>query len=118
MPPDTPPTVDFDRLVPKAEMLLMLGGVTFPAVWQWIRAGKFPRGRYMGTRVFWRLSEIESYIEAMPKSATATEPAGRTFPSAEKAARVQGSKPRRKPGRKAAVTHKNSVRQREANTTT
>ncbi len=66
---------DFDPLIDKTEMLTRLGGITYPVVWKMVREGRFPPGRYIGGRLFWRLSEIENFIESQPRQGEAPPPA-------------------------------------------
>jgi len=55
-----------DRLVSRNEMCDILG-VTYPTVWKLIKEGRFPRGRYIGQRAFWLLSEIDAFIASLPR---------------------------------------------------
>ena len=64
----TEPPAEPDRLVSKEEVLQILG-VTYPTVWRFVHEGKFPPGRYVGTRVFWRMSEVNAFIESLPRQA-------------------------------------------------
>ncbi len=57
---------DPDRLLSKAEVLLMTG-VTYPTIWAMVRARKFPAGRYIGARVFWLKSEVDAFIDGLPR---------------------------------------------------
>jgi len=54
------------RLISKAELLERIG-VTFPTIWQWMRDGKFPRSRELGGKACWIESEVEAWINALPK---------------------------------------------------
>jgi prophage regulatory protein len=53
------------RLLSKAEVLERVGR-TFPTIWAWMRAGKFPRARDLGGRPAWLESEVEAWIAALP----------------------------------------------------
>lgn len=53
------------RLVFKPEVLDRVGA-TFPAIWQWMREGKFPVSREVGGRVAWLESEIDDWIMSRP----------------------------------------------------
>jgi predicted DNA-binding transcriptional regulator AlpA len=53
------------RLLTKAEVLERVGR-TFPTIWAWMRAGKFPRARDLGGRPAWVESEVEAWIAALP----------------------------------------------------
>ncbi len=45
-----------------------LAGVSYPTIWQWMRDGKFPRGRTVGSgsRVRWRSDEIGAWLDGLP----------------------------------------------------
>ena len=53
------------RLLDKAE-ILAITGVTFPTVWTWMRAGKFPRSRVAGGKSIWRSDEVEAWLDTLP----------------------------------------------------
>lgn len=61
-------------------------GITYPTLWSMVRDGRFPAGRYIGTRLFWRLSEVNAFIEALPRQARRGEPPTLPFPGATAAA--------------------------------
>jgi prophage regulatory protein len=52
------------RLLTKDEVLAVTG-VTFPSLWQWMREGRFPRGRIVGGRSMWLSSDIDAWIAAL-----------------------------------------------------
>jgi predicted DNA-binding transcriptional regulator AlpA len=58
------------RLLSRAEVT-DLAGVTYVALWGWIRDGKFPPGRSIGSgpkaHVAWIESEVEDWIRSRPK---------------------------------------------------
>jgi predicted DNA-binding transcriptional regulator AlpA len=42
-------------------------GVSFPTIWKWMRAGKFPRARTVGDlKSVWLESEIAAWMSALP----------------------------------------------------
>lgn len=41
-------------------------GRTYPTIWAWMRAGKFPRSRDVNGRPAWLASEIETWIKSRP----------------------------------------------------
>lgn len=53
------------RLITKPELLDRIG-VTYPTIWQWMRAGKFPRSRELGGKAAWIESEVDEWIAALP----------------------------------------------------
>jgi prophage regulatory protein len=54
------------RVLSKREVLDRLG-VTFPTIWKWMRAGKFPRARELGPgKSCWVESEINEWILTRP----------------------------------------------------
>jgi predicted DNA-binding transcriptional regulator AlpA len=67
-PQNEPPAVKINqpsRLVFKPEVLDRVG-VTYPAIWQWMREGKFPASREVGGKVAWLESEIDEWIASRP----------------------------------------------------
>jgi prophage regulatory protein len=58
-----PPLVE--RLVSKSEVLAITG-LSFPTIWAWMRAGKFPRSRIVGGKSMWLSSEIEAWLAGLP----------------------------------------------------
>jgi predicted DNA-binding transcriptional regulator AlpA len=57
------------RLLTKGEVLALIG-VSYPALWGWIRDGKFPAGRSIGfgkrSHVAWVESEVAEWIANRP----------------------------------------------------
>lgn len=53
----TPPV----RLLDKRQ-ILSITGVSFPTVWSWMRAGKFPRSRVVGGKSKWLNTEVDQWI--------------------------------------------------------
>ena len=57
------------RLLTKGEVLELIG-VSYPALWAWIRDGKFPPGRSVGYgkrgHVAWVESEVQAWIASRP----------------------------------------------------
>ena len=57
------------KLITRGEVLERLG-VSYPALWGWIRDGKFPAGRSIGfgkrSHVAWVESEVEEWIANRP----------------------------------------------------
>lgn len=47
-----------------------LVGVSYPTIWAWTRAGKFPPARVIGggNRVRWRSDEINAWLAGLPQS--------------------------------------------------
>lgn len=73
-PPPTEPELTDDeprkppaggRLLDKAEVC-RVANVTFPTIWSWMRAGKFPRARIVGGKSMWLTSEIDAWLAALP----------------------------------------------------
>jgi predicted DNA-binding transcriptional regulator AlpA len=73
--PSTPPTPELkpdaekpsigERLLSKAEVCRIVGA-TFPTIWAWQRAGKFPRSRSVGGKSMWLESEVRQWMQALP----------------------------------------------------
>ena len=53
------------RLLDKHEVCAV-ANVTYPTLWAWMRAGKFPRGRICGGKSMWLSSEVEAWMAALP----------------------------------------------------
>ena len=58
------------RLLTKAEVL-HIAGVSFPTLWSWMRAGKFPRARISAgggskSKSVWRSDEVEQWLDRLP----------------------------------------------------
>jgi prophage regulatory protein len=63
--PDTEAPSVGERLLSKAEVCRIVGA-TFPTIWTWQRAGKFPRSRSVGGKSMWLESEIRQWMQALP----------------------------------------------------
>jgi prophage regulatory protein len=53
------------RLISREEVVARVG-LTYPTIWKWMRAGKFPRSRQNGGRSSWVESEVDLYIVTRP----------------------------------------------------
>jgi predicted DNA-binding transcriptional regulator AlpA len=53
------------RLLAKRDVLA-IANVTFPTIWAWMRAGKFPRARAVGGKSMWLSPEIEAWLASLP----------------------------------------------------
>ena len=53
------------RLFDKRE-ILAITNVTFPTIWAWMRAGKFPRARVVGGKSMWLSTDIEAWLATLP----------------------------------------------------
>src|SRR5215471_2139685 len=49
------------RLLSKAEVLAVVN-VTYPALWKWMRDGKFPRARIVGNKSMWLSTEVAAWL--------------------------------------------------------
>jgi predicted DNA-binding transcriptional regulator AlpA len=65
-PPARGPPLLPIRLLTKPEVLLIAGGVSYPTLWSWMRAGTFPRSRIVGGKSMWRSDEVEAWLDALP----------------------------------------------------
>jgi predicted DNA-binding transcriptional regulator AlpA len=54
-----------DRLIFRDELIDIVG-VSYVTVWNWMRAGTFPRGRDIGGRTAWIESEVAAWIASRP----------------------------------------------------
>ena len=57
--------LDGERLVYRSELIARLG-VTYVTVWNWMRDGKFPRGRKIAGKVAWLRSEVDTFLATLP----------------------------------------------------
>lgn len=53
------------RLLSKSD-ILAITNVTFPTIWAWMRAGKFPRSRVCGGKSMWLSTEVDAWLAALP----------------------------------------------------
>ena len=53
------------RLLSKAEVLAAVN-VTYPALWKWMRDGKFPRSRLVGNKSMWLSTEVAAWLSNLP----------------------------------------------------
>jgi predicted DNA-binding transcriptional regulator AlpA len=53
------------RLLDKAE-ICAITNVSFPTIWSWMRAGKFPRGKIVGGKSMWLSNEIDAWLADLP----------------------------------------------------
>jgi predicted DNA-binding transcriptional regulator AlpA len=56
------------RLLSKSEVLEIVG-VSYATLWGWMRADppKFPRSREVGGKSMWFSSEVDDWLDALPK---------------------------------------------------
>ena len=66
IPPARGPPSLMLRLLTKPEVLLIAGGVSYPTLWSWMRAGRFPRSRVVGGKSMWRSDEVQAWLDALP----------------------------------------------------
>jgi prophage regulatory protein len=59
------PSANPPRLMDKAEVC-RIANASFPSIWSWMRAGKFPRSRIVAGRSMWLSTEIENWLRALP----------------------------------------------------
>jgi predicted DNA-binding transcriptional regulator AlpA len=46
--------------------VLALAGCSYPTLWAWMRAGKFPRSRIVGGKSMWLSTEIDEWLANLP----------------------------------------------------
>jgi prophage regulatory protein len=46
--------------------LCSIVNASFPTIWTWMRAGRFPRSRVVGGRSMWLSSEVEQWLADLP----------------------------------------------------
>jgi prophage regulatory protein len=54
-----------ERLLSKPEVMTITG-LSYPTLWAWMRAGKFPRSRIVGGKSMWLSSEIDAWLAGLP----------------------------------------------------
>ena len=54
-----------DRLLDKSQ-ICKIANVSYPTIWAWMRAGKFPRARIVGGKSMWLTSEVAAWLAALP----------------------------------------------------
>jgi predicted DNA-binding transcriptional regulator AlpA len=54
-----------ERLLSKYEVMTITG-LSFPTLWAWMRANKFPRSRIVGGKSKWLSTEIDSWLAGLP----------------------------------------------------
>ena len=52
-----------ERLISRSELCLFVTASDM-ALWRWSQAGKFPSPLYIGTRRFWKSTDIARWLEA------------------------------------------------------
>ena len=55
------------RLLSKHEVLDRVG-VTYVTLWNWMRAGTFPRSRVLGGKTCWLESDFDAWVAALPET--------------------------------------------------
>jgi predicted DNA-binding transcriptional regulator AlpA len=67
---DEPPAPERTRAAPPRLLdrheVCAITGTSYPTIWTWMRAKKFPRSRVVGGRTMWLTTEIEAWIAALP----------------------------------------------------
>jgi predicted DNA-binding transcriptional regulator AlpA len=53
------------RLLDRHEVCAV-ANVSYPTIWTWMRAGRFPRSRIVGGKSMWLSTEIEAWMSALP----------------------------------------------------
>ena len=53
------------RLLSKVEVLAVIN-VTYPALWKWMRDGKFPRSRLVGNKSMWLSTDVATWLANLP----------------------------------------------------
>lgn len=66
-----------DALMSKREVLKTVG-LSYPTIWSRMRKGQFPRsvvvGKGAAAKVMWRKSEIEAWLESLPRQRLKGDP--------------------------------------------
>ena len=60
--PQPPPAV---RLLDK-HAVMAIADCSYPTLWAWQRAGKFPRSRVVGGKSMWLSTDIDAWLAALP----------------------------------------------------
>jgi predicted DNA-binding transcriptional regulator AlpA len=54
-----------ERLLSKHDVVAITS-LSFPTIWAWMRAGKFPRSRIVGGKSMWLASEVNAWLAGLP----------------------------------------------------
>jgi len=65
-PRPPPRLIDPPRLLSKKEVVQLVGR-SYDSIWRMMCTNRFPRGRYLGQKVFWFSAEIEDWLANLPK---------------------------------------------------
>src|SRR5215471_13653015 len=65
-PRPPPRLIDPPRLLSKKEVVRLVGR-SYDSIWRMMCINRFPRGRYLGQKVFWFSAEIEDWLANLPK---------------------------------------------------
>jgi len=65
-PRPPPRLIDPPRLLSKKEVVQLVGR-SYDSIWRMMCANRFPRGRYLGQKLFWFSAEIEDWLANLPK---------------------------------------------------
>jgi predicted DNA-binding transcriptional regulator AlpA len=52
------------RLLDKATVMAITN-MSFPTLWAWMRAGRFPRSRIVGGKSMWLSTEVDEWLAAL-----------------------------------------------------
>jgi predicted DNA-binding transcriptional regulator AlpA len=55
------------RMIFKPEVIQRVGH-SFPTIWKWMRAGKFPLSFQIGSKTAWREDEVDQWLASRPRS--------------------------------------------------
>ena len=65
-PRPPPRLIDPPRLLSKKEVVRLVGR-SYDSIWRMACAGRFPKGRMLGAKLFWFSTEIEEWLANLPK---------------------------------------------------
>jgi predicted DNA-binding transcriptional regulator AlpA len=53
------------KLLAKRQVLELLG-CSANSLWRWVRAGRFPKGKMLGSKTVWLSTEVEAFVAGLP----------------------------------------------------
>jgi predicted DNA-binding transcriptional regulator AlpA len=60
-------------LIYKPELLELIGA-SYPTIWAWMRADRFPRGLLIGGRLAWYRAEVADWLTKQPRQVLKGDP--------------------------------------------
>ncbi len=65
-------TIESERRLTSAQVRQLCGGISDMTLWRWAQDRGFPEPIYIGTRKYWRETEVIGWLNSRPSSPTKT----------------------------------------------